>query len=567
MRKPEGIAYGVDDRPPRTVVIVGSLQHVVLIAIRLVFPLIVAREAGVPEAMLLDVLALSMIAIGLAAILQALPRGPVGSGFLVPASFTSPYIAPALVAAKSGGLGLVAGMTIFGGLIECLMSRLLRPLRPYFPSEIAGLVVVVIGVMLGSLGTRYVLGVGTPGGASVASVAVVVITLAAIIALNVYGKGNWKVFSPLTGAAIGYLVAWLLGIFDATSYARVADAPFVHVPGLVVHDLAFDVSLAVPFIIAALASALRTMGDVTTAQKINDADWSRPDMRSIERGVLANGIATTFGGLVGSLGMNTLTSSIGLSGATGLTSRVIAYWIGGMLVVLAFFPKFAAMVVVMPAPVLGAVLWFSAAFVLVNGLQIVTSRMFDTRRTLVFGLAFTIALGVDLYPSVFAHAPASVQPFTGSSLVAGTIVALVLNAILRIGVRRVKTLRVDPRTADPHGVHQFMVKQGAAWGARRDVIERASFNIVQSLETIANVAKRNTPIDIEAAFDEYRLDLRVIYDGPPLELPTERPSPEEIIGSLVGEQRLAGFMLRSLADKVAVGTRGGSTVVTFGFDH
>jgi xanthine/uracil permease len=47
---------------------------------------------------------------------------------------------------------LVAGMTLFGGMVEAALSRVLRPLRPFFPPEIAGFVVVMVGVTLGSRG-------------------------------------------------------------------------------------------------------------------------------------------------------------------------------------------------------------------------------------------------------------------------------------------------------------------------------------------------------------------------------------------------------------------------------
>ena len=100
--------------------------------------------------------------------------------------------------------------------------------------------------------------------------------------------------------------------------------------------------------------------------------------------------------------------------------------------------------------------------------------------------------------------------------------------------------------------------QGAAWGARRDVVERARFNLAQSIETIASIGVVNGVLDVAASFDEFRLDLRVSYDGPLPELPDKRPTNEEIIASEEGERRLAGFMLRRLADRVSASQKGGS---------
>jgi NCS2 family nucleobase:cation symporter-2 len=105
------------------------------------------------------------------------------------------------------------------------------------------------------------------------------------------------------------------------------------------------------------------------------------------------------------------------------------------------------------------------------------------------------------------------------------------------------------------------------WGARRDVIDRACFNLAHSLETIVEGCEPSGPLEVRASFDEFSLDLRVSYDGAPLELPERRPSNEEIMASDEGQRRLAGFMLRRLADRVQATHRAGRSTVLFHFDH
>ena len=112
-----------------------------------------------------------------------------------------------------------------------------------------------------------------------------------------------------------------------------------------------------------------------------------------------------------------------------------------------------------------------------------------------------------------------------------------------------------------------MEAQGAAWGARRDVIDRASFNLAQSIEVIMDGCAPEGPIEVAASFDEFTLDLRVSYAGAPLELPERRPSNEEILASEEGQRRLAGFMLRRYADQVQTTHRGGRCTILFHFDH
>jgi xanthine permease XanP len=567
MKKPLNIVYGVDETPPLGVTLVSGFQHVVLMSIRLLFPLLVAREAGLPPERVLDVVAVSMLVMGLGAYLQSLPARPVGSGYLCPASFTSAYIAPSIAAARTGGLALVLGMTVFGGLIETALSRVLRPLRPFFPPEIAGFVVLVVGVTLGALGTRNLLGIGGAEQARGPDLAVAAVSLTTMVALNVWGTGLARVCCALVGMIAGYAAAGVAGILTAADFRAVAEAPFFHIPSLAHPMWRFDVALAIPFGVAALAACLRAMGDVTTCQKMNDAEWMRPSLRSLSGGVLANGIGTTAAGLLGTIGINTLTSSVGLAAATGVASRRIAHVIAGMFLGLAFLPKAAALFAIMPRPVLGATLLFSAAFVFINGLQIITSRMLDIRKTLVIGLSFMVGLSVDLYPAFFTALPAGAHPFVSSSLVLGTVTALLLNLAFRAGVRRTQTLSVEPGPVDSERITDFMEAQGATWGARRDIIDRASFNLAQSIETIVDGCAPEGPLEIQASFDEFNLDLRVSYDGAPLDLPERRPTNEEIIASEEGQRKLAGFMLRRHADRVQSSHRGGRSTILFHFDH
>ena len=368
MKKPVHILYGVDETPPPLVTLLSGLQHVGLIAIILVYPVLVTREAGLSPEKTLDVLSTSALVLGVGTVLQALPRGPVGAGFLCPPVFTATYLTPSLVAAKSGGLSLVSGMTAFGGLVEVALSRVLRPLRPYFPVELSGFVVVMIGLAVGSLGLRNLLEVGMAEPVSFLHLGVAAITFGTMLALNVSTQGAPRLFCGLIGMATGYVVAAASGILTAADLTIVHEAPLVHVPGMGHLGLSFDLVSAIPFAVAALATCVRTTGDITICQKMNDAEWVRPNMRSLSGGVLANGLINISAGFLSTLGVSTYTSSVGLAGATGVTSRQVAYATGATFCLLVFLPRGSAFLMIMPRPVVGAVLLFSACFIFVNGL-------------------------------------------------------------------------------------------------------------------------------------------------------------------------------------------------------
>ena len=71
---------------------------------------------------------------------------------------------------------------------------------------------------------------------------------------------------------------------------------------------------------------------VTTYQRLTDADWVRPDMQSISRGVFGDGIAAVVSGLLGTYGLTISTANVGLVAATGVASRIIAFAVAALLV-------------------------------------------------------------------------------------------------------------------------------------------------------------------------------------------------------------------------------------------
>jgi NCS2 family nucleobase:cation symporter-2 len=152
-------------------------------------------------------------------------------------------------------------------------------------------------------------------------------------------------------------------------------------------------------------------------------------------------------------------------------------------------------------------------------------------------------------------------------MVTGMVMAIVLNLVFRIGTRQTQRLEILAGQIDPRALGEFIDGCGASWGARRDVIERAKFNLQQSIETLAFSGVANGAMLAEASFDEFNVAIRVSYDGAPLELPEQRPTDDEIMESETGERRLAGFMLRRFADRVVATHRNGRSTVAFQFIH
>jgi NCS2 family nucleobase:cation symporter-2 len=194
----------------------------------------------------------------------------------------------------------------------------------------------------------------------------------------------------------------------------------------------------------------------------------------------------------------------------------------------------------------------------------ITTRLLDARKVLVIGFSFAMAVMADVYRDVFASLPAVLQPIFGNSLVLGTVCAVLLNLIMRIGVRQRVTLKLDAGCVNRDTIERFLTEQGGRWGARRDIINRASFGAVQVLEVVGDMPEGT---EVEASFDEFNLDVRVRYKGAPLVIPERKPTPREIIASEEGERLLAGYLLCQSADRINCKVSGIMTEVQLHYDH
>ena len=562
--RPAGLIYAVDERPPPVILVISAVQHVAVMAITLIFPLILAREAHLSGTDFLDLVSLSMLGLGVATICFCLRSRFIGSGYLCPAAYTAIYLGPSLFALRQGGLPLVFGMTIVAGLLQIAVAPLLQRLRALLPSEIAGLVVAILGFALASIGVRYSLGISNGEAIKPTYVIIASLSLITMVVFNIWSKGYGKMFCVLIGIFIGYVTSAAFGILDLSTEFSKENLYIIRIPWPNHFAFRFDFFLFIPFLVASLAATLRVMGDVSNAQRLNDSDWVRPNLSSIAGGVFANGVAGVFCGLVGSFGINSYSSCIGLSGATAVTSRSIGFAIGIGFTALALVPAASVLFAAMPPPVMGAALFFTAAFVLTSGLQMITARMLDARKTVVIGFSFAMAMMADVYHETLTGVPLVLQPIFGNSLVLGTICAVILNLILRIGVRQRVSIKLAPGHLSREAVEQFLAEQGGQWAARRDIIDRATFSVVQLLEILGDPP---SGVEIEASFDEFNLDLRVRYIGDSLILPERRPTPREVIATEDGERLLAGYLLRRSTDRIASRSTGRSIEVALHYVH
>ncbi len=146
VKRPPNLTYAVDDEPPLLTNLLLGLQHVFLITISLIFPVVIVRSIGGTPQEAEFMVSMSMLAAGVGTVLHALNRRGIGSGYLCPSLCGPSFLSASLLAANVGGLHLLFGMTSVAGLFEVLLSRWIHRLRVLFPPEVTGLVVAMVGI-------------------------------------------------------------------------------------------------------------------------------------------------------------------------------------------------------------------------------------------------------------------------------------------------------------------------------------------------------------------------------------------------------------------------------------
>src|SRR5262249_3582094 len=102
VKRPPNLIYWLNDKPPLGVTALSGLQHVGLVSIFLLVPVIACRQAGLAPEKIVDVLSLSMLVMAAGPLLQRFGRAGVGSGYLFPPLFAAPYPPAAVLALQAG---------------------------------------------------------------------------------------------------------------------------------------------------------------------------------------------------------------------------------------------------------------------------------------------------------------------------------------------------------------------------------------------------------------------------------------------------------------------------------
>ncbi len=565
--RPEGIVYGPDDQPPPLVTLILAIQLVGFLGVLMVLPVVLARAADVDQQTTVAMVSATMLTAGLGVLLQVIRSKWFGSGLLAPTGTTGAALPAVMIALNRGGLELVFGMTWIIGATQMAMGPAVRWLRRLCPVEIAGLAVLLIGLGLGILGVRNFFTIDPDAVHPHHPQLIGAVTLAVMVGLHVWTKGYPHLFCALAGLMVGLALSLALGAISDNEFARIAAFDWFSLPRIAGPDivLRFEPELILPFVITGIALSFHSFGAIVTAQRAADADWRRPNLNSVSGGILAEGVTNVVGGLLHGMTQTANGGAIGLAAASGALSRRIGLFMAGLFLLLAFIPRVAGLWSVLPEPVIGAALIFCGSFVVVGGLRTITSRALDARKVLVLGLALILGLSRDIIPEYYRTLPDMAQMWLMSSLAQALIVAILLNALFRLGIEKRSMAAFPASLASLEEADIFMRDQGAMWGAGQMTAIRARQAGAELIEhliasaVVAPAAGHHGPepgrLDLKTRFDEFQFKLIVRYRGKAIDLEPRLPAPADSIDHLEPDD-LAGMMIRRLADKVKVSRRG-----------
>ena len=297
-------------------------------------------------------------------------------------------------------------------------------LHKILPPIVIGPIIVVIGLSLAPIAVGMARG---DGDGAWEPLFVAFITLFTAILTSVYAKGIFKIIPIMTGIIAGYLTALAVGLVDFTV---VQEADWFAVPSFVwfregayeVFEWSQVVSILSIMIPVALVTISEHIGDHLVLSQIIGRDLTKDP--GLSRTLAGDGLATMASGFLGGPANTTYGENTGVVGIT----KVASVWVIGTAAVFALFlgfvGKFTALIVTIPASVMGGVSIMLFGVIASNGVRVLLNNKVDIakERNLVIA-AVILVLGI-------GNLGITIGNFEFKAMAVAAIVGIILHQIL-----------------------------------------------------------------------------------------------------------------------------------------
>lgn len=423
------MSYGLNDWPGTSRSLVFGAQHVVVMFTAMIAePIVIGAQLDLAPGQIQWMLSATMLGCGIGAILQSHRIGFIGAGLpLVMGSFLL-FIGPIVSTAKTAGLAAAFTGVLIAAVVQWLiLSWLIGRIANLFPPLVIGTTVTIIGLYLLPIGTGFVVGADTPNAGKPVTFLLAGVTLASIIVLNQFTRGFIRMSSLLLAIAIGYLVAAVLGQVD---FGPLKSADWFGVP----HPFPFGAPEwpgTAPLLIFLLCFIITAVDVIGVTVAVTGMLGLQASEKRFRGAIAADGAASAFSSLLGGSPLISYSQNVGVLKVTGVASRHVTTVGGGLLIVMAFSPKFAQALAIIPKPILGVALMVAWGLVIAVGTQLVRKVINNERDMFIYAVSVAIGMVAVLMPDEVLHTlPQTAELFIDSGPSLGIILAVVLNLII-----------------------------------------------------------------------------------------------------------------------------------------
>ncbi|HHK5533478.1 TPA: xanthine permease PbuX [Bacillus mobilis] len=419
-----------------------GMQHMLaMYAGAIIVPLIVGGGLGLNQKELTYLVSIDLLMCGVATILQALSNRFFGIGLPVVLGCTFTAVGPMIAIGKQYGVSSIYGAIIAAGLFVVIFAKLFGKLVKLFPPVVTGSVVTVIGVTLVPAAINDMAGgVGSKDFGSLENLALAFGVLLFIIIMYRFFDGFIRSISILLGLLFGTIVAAFMG---KVSLQAVGEADWFHgIQPFYFGTPTFELTPIITMILVACVGIVEATGVYFA---LSDICNKKIGEKELTKGYRAEGLAMVLGGIFNAFPYTTYSQNVGLVQLTGVRNRVIIYTCGGMLIVLGFIPKIAAITTIIPKSVLGGAMLAMFGMVMAYGIKMLSSVDFGKQENLlIVACSVGIGLGVTVVPTLFSQLPENIRILTDNGIVLGSASAVLLNIVFNMVPQRKVKVTEEP---------------------------------------------------------------------------------------------------------------------------
>ena len=514
--------YEPDEKAPNLVTVgLGVQAGVITLPAIVIGVVIVVRAGGGSDSYLAWAAFAVLLVSGFTTLIQAVRVGRIGAGHILIMGTSGAFFAVCIAALQVAGPATMASLVVVSSLFQFLLAAKLSLLRRVFTPVVSGSVIMLITatVMPAIFPLLDAVPEDTP---SYAAPMIAVVSLSVLSVAILKGSPALRLWAPIGSIIVGCAISVPFGMYDMQVVADAAwvGVPFASWPGLDINPGVEFWALLPAFVAVTIVGAIETVGDGVAIQRVSRRRPQATDFRVVQGCLNADGLGNFLSGIAGTLPNTTYSSSVSLTEVAGVAARRVGVVIGVTLMVLAFSPKVAALLIAIPGPVIAAHTTVFLAILFVQGMRIVIADGMDHRKATICGLTFWVGVGFQ-NGWIFADKlrDGFLAVLLGNGMTAGAITAVVLTLVLNITGSRRRRLRVPL-------VNESL---GEIDGFLRRFAQRAAWNEA-STERLASAGEETLAVLLQEYSDtEAPLQLSVSAR------PEDRSTDLEFVTSLEGE--------------------------------